>query len=164
MKLDLNTEYLAEVDKYLSADDKNTIKDAVRRVFGGFESITIGQWANCIDGKFEAVIGEIRGTWLQVYWLQGFKDFATSFPDMLKNLSPKMDADEEQAASGLLQTSLVESVLVFARSYFGLKSFREAEDITLGEVLIAKKATYNETMYRKKLAKIQINNAKHRTK
>lgn len=162
MRIDLNTKYLANVDKYLSADDKDAIKNAVERVFGGFESITIGQWADCMDGKFETVIGEIRGTWLQVYWINGFIDFAKSFPETLQKLSPKMDADEERAAAHLLQSSLVESVLVFVRNYFELHSFREAETITLGEVLIAKKAAYNEIMYRKALAKIQINNAKNK--
>lgn len=164
MKLKLNDVYSEHVDKYLSEKCKADITEAAKRVYGSFNGLSIGVWANCMSGNFERAIGGengvIRGTWLQVYWIRAFADFAKSFPEKLANLSPKMDADEERAAENLLESTLVESVLVFARSYFGLRSFREAEQITLGEVLIAKKAVYNETVFRKRLAHIQMANAK----
>lgn len=39
MRIDLNTKYLANVDKYLSAEDKDAIKNAVERVFGGLRAL-----------------------------------------------------------------------------------------------------------------------------
>lgn len=168
MKIDLSGLYDAELDKYLRDEDKERVREAAEARYGAFSGLSIGVWADCMDGHFASAIGnkrgDVKGTWLQVYWVKGFVEFAKQFPVMLANLSPKMDADEERAAADLMQSTLVESVLVFARSYFGLHSFREAERITLGDVLIAKKAAYNETMFQKRLAKIQIQNAKNKSK
>lgn len=39
--------------------------------------------------------------------------------------------------------TMAEGLLVFARRYFGCRSFSEAERLTLGEWLMAKKDDYN---------------------
>jgi hypothetical protein len=63
--------------------------------------------------------------------------------------------DEKKAAKGLLQTDWAENMLVFLQDFFGLRSFKEAEKITVGEILIAKRARFNEDTYRRNLARIQ---------
>ena len=63
--------------------------------------------------------------------------------------------EEKRAENGLLKTDWAESMLVFLQNFFGLRSFREAENITVGEILIAKRARFNEDMYRRNLARIQ---------
>ena len=55
----------------------------------------------------------------------------------------------------MLKISWDEAILVFVRDYFGLHSFKDAERITMGEILIAKRATYNREKFQRKLAKIQ---------
>lgn len=161
MKLDLNGYYSPKIDEYLKEADKKRISDEAIERYGSYYDLTIGNFSQCVDGDFSKVVGDkvgdITGTWLQVYWMRGFASFVKEYVDTLVKLSPKMDADEEQAASGLMETTLVESMLVFSRGYFGLHSFSETENkITLGEVLIAKKAVYNDVMFRKKLSKIQL--------
>lgn len=168
MKLDLSGLYAKRIDDYLKADAREQIKSAALERYGSYHELTIGRFSECLDGDFSRAVGEyhtgrIDGTWLQVYWMRGFIDFAKEYTETLKKLSPAMDADEERAASGLLDTTLIESILVFARNYFGMHSFSETENkITLGEILIAKKAVYNETTFRKKLANIQLAKAKKR--
>lgn len=168
MKIKNSDIYDEAVDNYLTDECKKSIAEAAEREYGSFNGLTIGQWANCMSGNFACVIADeyerIRGTWLQAYWVRMFIDEQKGFVERLANLSPKMDADEERAAADLLDSTIVESVLVFARSYFGLHSFKEAEQITLGEVLIAKKAVYNETVFRRRLTKIQMENAKRKSK
>ena len=46
-------------------------------------------------------------------------------------------------------------MIVFLQDFFGLRSFKEAEKITVGEILIAKRARFNEETYRRNLARIQ---------
>ena len=162
MRIDINGTYLEEVDKYLKAEYKKAIAEVAEHTYGSFNGLTLGQWIDCSEGRFERVVGEIRGTWLQVYWLRSFVEEAKRFPETLANLSPKMDADEQRAASNLLQTTLVESVMVFARSYFGLPSFKATEGLTIGEVLIAKKAAYNESIFQRRYSKIQLEKAKRK--
>jgi hypothetical protein len=48
-----------------------------------------------------------------------------------------------------------EGMLVFVRAYFGLKSFGEAENVTIGDYLLAKKDEYNSTIFQRNMAKIQ---------
>ena len=50
---------------------------------------------------------------------------------------------------GTMPMTFSESLLIFAQNFFGLKSFKEAEKITLGEIIIAKKADYNKSVFQR---------------
>lgn len=162
MKIDVNGTYVEELDNLLTEESKTSIRDLAIRTYGAFNDLTIGRWVECMHGDFSRVLGDITGSWLQIYWLRAFKEFCEEFPKTLERLSPKMDNDEQRACEGLMQSTLIESLLVFTRNYFGLHSFNEAQEITLGEVLIAKKASYNDAVFRKMLAKIQLEKTKRR--
>ena len=73
----------------------------------------------------------------------------------LKGLTLSPTADESKAGQGLLQVTWGEGILVFLQQWFGLKSYKEAEKITMGELLIAKRAQYNQDLFRRRLAQIQ---------
>ena len=77
------------------------------------------------------------------------------FTKALKGLTLAPTADEKKASDGLLEVTWGEGVLVFLQQWFGLKSYKEAEKITVGELLIAKRAQYNQDLFRRKLANIQ---------
>lgn len=155
MKIDYSRPYVKELDELLTGKSKTMIRDIALRSYGSFTDLTVGQWIRCSQGDYTCVIGDMTGSWLQVYWLKYFVDEAERFPETLEHLSPKMDANEQRACDVLMQSTLVESVLVFARNYFQIPSFSAVEQLTIGEILIAKKASYNEIMYNKRVAKIR---------
>lgn len=160
MRINVKSAYVADVDELLKDEARAAIEAEAIKEYGSFTALTLGKWIECTSGDYSCVLGDIHGTFLQVYWLKLFERETKVFVEALTKLSPKMDASEQRAASGLLKTTLAESLLVFVRNYFGLPSFKAAEDITLGEILIAKKASYNDTIFRKALSKIQTETAK----
>lgn len=162
MKIDYSRPYVKELDELLTDASKSMIRDIALRSYGHFTDLTVGQWMQCSQGDYTCIFGELSGSWLQVYWLRYFVDEAKRFPETLENLSPKMDANEQRACEVLMQSTLVESLLVFARNYFQLPSFRAVEQLTIGEILIAKKASYNEIMYNKRVSKIRAEQYKSR--
>lgn len=166
MKINLYDGFSEVVWQNLKEDSKDALKTAAMSLYGDYEGVTIGSIAEISEtGDLSSVFGShFRNTWGQVVWMLGLKDFVQGLPDTLLALSPKMDADEQRACDGLLESTLGESLLVFARSYFGLHSFGEAERITIGDVLIAKKAVYNDTTFQKRLSKIRLDNAKRKAK
>ena len=89
-------------------------------------------------------------------------DFVDEFAKAMKRLQIKQTTDEIKASEGLIEVSWGEAILDFLQSKFNLHSYREAEKITIGELLIAKRAAYNAETYRRKLSQIQT--AKFRKK
>lgn len=166
MKISLYDEFCDVVWQNLKDTSKESIRTAAIAVYGDYEGVTIGRVMEIAEsGDLSCVFGShFRNTWGQVVWMMGLRDFIQELPETLLALTPKMDADEKQASEGLMDSTLAESLLVFARNYFGLHSFTDAERITIGEVLIAKKATYNEQMFQKKLSKIRLEKAKRNTR
>lgn len=160
MRIDYARPYVKEIDDLITDAGKKSLEAVAVSSYGSFTDLTIGQWIRCSQGDYSCILGELTGSWLQVYWLRYFADEAKRLPETLENLSAKMGADEQRACEALMKSSLVESVLVFVRNYFGLPSFRAVEDLTIGELLIAKKAAYNEATYNKALSNIKMNKSK----
>ena len=48
---------------------------------------------------------------------------------------------------GVLPMSFSESIIVFVQDFFNLKSYSDAEKITLADVVLAKKVHYNRSIY-----------------
>ena len=78
----------------------------------------------------------------------------------MKRATIRQNNDELRAAEGALKISWGEAVLVFVQQFFGLGSFKDAEKITTGEILIAKRAQYNRDLFQRNMAKIQVNKFK----
>lgn len=166
MKINLDNAFCDVVWQNLKESCKEELRTAAMQSYGDYEGVTIGRVVEITEtGDVSEVFGShFRGTWGQVVWLLGLTEFINKLPETLLALTPKMDADEMRACEGMMESTIGESLLVFARNYFGLHSFTEAERITIGEVLIAKKAVYNETMFQKKLSKIKLEKAKQNIK
>lgn len=159
MKVTSQTKYkeIEQLELFFSNDTIKELKKAAEQQFGTMYDLTFAEFHACANGDFEGKIGDTsNATVLQVYWAKRFAEFVEEFAGILKNLTPKPTAEEEQASAAMLRTDWAEGILVFTRSYFGLRSFREAEQVTIGEILIAKKAAYNEAVYRRRLQKIQM--------
>lgn len=183
MKITEQTKYLqfVGVEKYLQGDAEKAINKAAQAAFCKYEDLTFGQFLRACDGDFSTVLNrpEKRGffarlfrraarleDWtinpsvLQVYWAKGFAEWAKGFAGSLQKMQVPQTAEEVQAQSVVPKTEFAEGMLIFIRGYFGLKSFAEAEKITMGEILIAKHDTYCGALYSRKLRDIQLKKAK----
>lgn len=152
-----------QANKYVSDKSAKELKAAAERVFVGMYDLTLAQFLACAAGEFVGVLGDLSDpTVLQVYWSRRFEDFVKEFAETLKGLQIPLTAEQQRAATGLPKSSFAESMLVFVRGYFGLRSFREAEKITIGEIVIAKRDAYTTAMFDRKLQRIQLEKMKRK--
>lgn len=144
------------VEKYATKKTVQGLFESAEEKFGKMYDLEFGTFWQCSNDNFEEVLGNMsEPTVLQVYWKKRFEKFVEEFAATLKAMTLTQTAEEIQAAEGLLKISWDEAILVFVRDYFGLHSFKDAERITMGEILIAKRVTYNREKFQRKLAKIQ---------
>lgn len=87
-----------------------------------------------------------------------FEQFIVQFCDIMDELTQKPTMDEKKASAGLPQFRKHEGFLVFAREYFGLKNFTEAENITLGDIYLAKKDSKIKVMFQRNISNQLIKN------
>lgn len=143
-------------EKYVKPEAVRKIFESAEEKFGKMYDLEFGTFWQCSNDNFAEVLGNMsEPTVLQVYWKKRFEKFVEEFAGALKSMTLTQTAEEIQAAEGLLKVSWDEAILVFVRDYFGLHSFKDAERITMGEILIAKRAVYNREKFQRKLAKIQ---------
>lgn len=142
------------------------LKDAAERAYGQMYELTLGAFLQCINGNFEVAVGDIAPDplALQYFWCKRFNEFAEEFAKNLQNLQIPQSIESKRAADGLPKQTIAESLLTFTRAYFGLPSFKAAEQITIGEVLIAKRDAYITARYQHNLHKIQLQKYKTHNK
>lgn len=144
------------VERFVSDNSAKLLTEKAEDKFGRMYDLEFRQFWACSTGDFSGVLGDMsEPTVLQVYWAKRFGKFVEEFTDVLKRLTIAQTPEEKQASNGLLHVNWDEAILVFVREYFGLHSFREAERITMGEILIAKRAAYNSDKFRRRLSDIQ---------
>lgn len=144
------------VERFVTDSSAKLLTDKAEEKFGQMYDLEFRQFWACSTGNFSEVLGDMsEPTVLQVYWAKRFGKFVEEFTDTLKRLTIAQTQEERQASSGLLQVNWDEAILVFVREYFNLHSFREAERITMGEILIAKRAAYNRDKFHRRLSDIQ---------
>lgn len=140
-----------------AADNVAVIAAAWDWFFGGdFWSLTIDAFCDLAAGKYDALTSKAtRDGELTVYGLALIKDFkrqAETFAKLVERLSPPADA-AERAASEAVKLSIFENMAFFARDFFGLRSFREASNVSLNEWLMARKAKYAAVMVERAMIK-----------
>lgn len=158
MRISDKTKYstFASVEPFVTPASIAAIKKAAERVHGNMYDLTFAQFYACMNGDFSHVVENKNDpTVLQVYWIKRFGEFANEFAKTLQSLTIPQTLDEVRASSVLLKVEWGEAMLVFLQSFFHLQSFKQAEQITIGELLIAKRAQYNQTKYERELTKIQ---------
>lgn len=144
------------IEKYFRPKMEENIMRAAEGKFGGMYDLEFATFWACAGGDFSH-LGDMRNpTVLQVYWVKRFNKFVEEITQALKGLTLTPTDEERKASEGLLKVTWGEGILVFLQQWFGLKSYKEAEKITIGELLIAKRAQYNQDLFRRKLSKIQM--------
>lgn len=158
MRIDKNTKYreFEQIEKYVPDSQKRAITNAAESLYGCMYDLEFGEFWNVANGDLSRLGSLEDPTVFQTYWLKRFEDFTKEFAETLNKLSIKQTTEEKRAAEGCLKVSWGESVLVFLQKFFGLKSFKEAEKITLGEILIAKRAQYNDDLFARRISQIQM--------
>lgn len=154
--------------KYLKKGELDKIrKQAPFAVIGrdGYLSLTIadfnaiamhGDLSRFTNGKTDFDI-----TVYDYYTIEGLHDFFEGFAKDLEKFAMKPDAKEQKAQNACYKVGVVESMLIFVRDYFGLRSFAEAERVTLADLLIARKDAYNKAAF-EKAYQAQFKNTKRR--
>lgn len=143
------------LEKYMTEKTVADLKRAAENYYGGMYDLEFATFWACSNGDYSH-LGDMRNpTSYQVYWCKRFEEFIKEFSATLRSLQLPPTADERQASEGLLKVTFGEAMLVFIQQWFGLKSYREAERITLGDLLIAKRAAYNQDKFRRLLTNIQ---------
>ena len=79
--------------------------------------------------------------------MQGFTAFTAELQTIFEKLTLKPSFDAQRNMAGVLPMTFSESIIVFVQDFFGLKSYSEAEKITLADVVLAKKVHYNRSIY-----------------
>ena len=110
--------------------------------------INNGEDAECFPKQFE-------NAYFFVCFLTNLKNFLDEYYGKLAKLQiPKTDI-ERYAQAGNEQFYGTENCLLFARSYFGLKSFEEAEKVDLQEYLLASRDNYSKFYAQKRASEFQ---------
>lgn len=134
---------------------KRQLSEAACSVYGDPWQLGIGQFVTLTTGDTSHLGDMTDPTVMQVYWLHAFRDFVADFEKALKRLTIPKDAQEIAAEDVLIKVSMAEGMVVFARSYFGLTSFAEAEKVSMMDYLMAKRDAYNQAAYNKRLAALR---------
>lgn len=125
---------------------------AVRDMYGddGFYAMTLGDFFTVTGGDVRPLGAD--GTVYATYRVRAFADFVDTFIQSLRRLTPQPTAEQVRQSAGTIPCQFDESVLVFCRSYFGLHSFAEVELLTVADLLLAKKDTYNQAVVERNIA------------
>lgn len=91
---------------------------------------------------------------------KAFENFMVDFSGTIDKFSPKQSADERAASAACPNFLANEGFLVFVLDYFKLKSFSEAEKVTLADLYLAKKAAYISATFSRTLNELQNNKIK----
>lgn len=121
-----------------------------------FSLMSVGDLINITNGNVNFLqIGDIENAFEHIF-VDELKKFVENFANIYSSYQPRQTADERNASKNCADCTFGENLLIFVRDFFGLPSFEMAEKIKLGEVLIAKKSTYNSIIFQRELTKIQM--------
>ena len=159
MKIKVNeaTRY-SDVASFISLLDLAPVTEAALAHFkvATWWELSIEKFCSLCAGEWSA-IGVLTVDLTLFEWavIEDFKKFAGDFTALLEKIQVPASIDEKNATSGLPKQTLFENMAIFVRRYFGLKSFREAGDVTLDEYLIARTDDYRTRMAEKRLIEAQ---------
>lgn len=103
---------------------------------------------------------EIEASVRQYIWSQMFADMVQQVTAILQKLQVPQTEDAKRASEFCIKSSIKEHAIVFARKYFGLRNFTEAEEITIADFIVAKKDEFNAAMFQHAMNEIQRNKIK----
>lgn len=153
---------LSEMGAFLPYIEQSSIKElknAAEGLYGSPWGLTLGEFFTCSEGDYSRIGIDFAHpeeiTLIQYYWMMSFKEMCEALNSALTKMSVAPTPDAREASSACRKMTFRESVNVFCREYFGLTSFRAVDDLTLDDLLLAKKDAYNKAIFEKGMAEIQ---------
>lgn len=139
----------------VTPESVRVLMEQAEQYFVRCNELTIEQFFGIVDGNYE-ILGDVSDpTVLQAFWIKRFAEYCEQFGKACERMTLKSQEDETKLQSGCVQLSPLESMLIFTRAYFGLRSFDEAAQRTLGEYLTARKDRYNAACVQRNYENIQ---------
>lgn len=171
MKIDLNKLSFEDFDAlhrngYITDDDAERAKQIVGKDFKyDFWLLTLADLGCLMSGILPPAILKLfnKKSISTAEFLRrnnAFEYFIEEFLSILDKLNIKETSKERQASVGLPIFQKNEGMLVFTRNYFGLKSFSEAENVTLADFYLAKKDTFARQTFERNMQTIMSRNRK----
>ena len=157
MEINLSEKYglYADILPFVTDESRKELLKKVAEIRNPY-TLTLAEFFACAQGDFSCVVKDAENpTTGEVLWLEMFQSFVDDFSKILERLVIQQTPEQKQASANCLPVEWQEGMLVFVRAYFGLKSFGEAENVTIGDYLLAKKDEYNSTIFQRNMAKIQ---------
>ena len=157
MTIDFSKPYSKYVDilPFVTDESRKVLMEQAAKIRDPY-TLTLAEFFACCDGDFGCVVKDTKEpTTGEVLWLEMFQGFVADFGKILERLVIPQTPEQKQASANCLPVEWQEGMLVFVRSYFGLKSFAEAENVTIGDYILAKKDEYNTAIFQRNMAKIQ---------
>ena len=150
MQITSNTPYaqLQPIESVLTEESVQELKAAAEAHFKPCYTLTIDEFFGIINGDFSLLGDMTEPSVLQVYWAKRFADFCEEFSKACERMNFK-DPTQEHLHEGCVKIEPQEAMLIFTREYFGLPSFFDAGQRTIGEYLTARKDRYNEAVVRR---------------
>lgn len=157
MNIDFSKPYSKYVDvlPFVTDESRKALMAEAAKIRDPY-TLTLAEFFGCCEGDFGCVMKDTENpTTGEALWLDVFRVFIADFGKILERLVIPQTPEQKQASANCLPVEWQEGMLVFVRAYFGLKSFGEAENVTIGDYLLAKKDEYNSTIFQRNMAKIQ---------
>lgn len=135
-----------QFEQYVAPESAQELKRAAERIFKPCHLLTIAEFWGVQAGNYELLGDMSDPTVLQVYWLIRFKEYCKVFLETLEKLKTPQTPEQAQASIGTVEIPPQQNMLVFVREYFGLHSFKDAEQCTLNDYILARKDKYNQAV------------------
>lgn len=147
-----------DMEKYIDDEGIANLKKAAEMEYVNMYDLTFAQFLQACEDASTIIGNDDDETVLQVYWKKRFEEFQTEFADRIKSTNVPPTKEQAMASRDLPKQTFAEGILVFCLQYFHLHNFREAEQLTLGDIIIARKDAYNTTMMQRRISAIQMAN------
>lgn len=109
------------------------------------EGMTVKSLCEMLDGRIPkealagvSTVGETASVVL------GLRSAIERFCNFLRNTTPPLSAAQKRLLAGLLETTAEEAVLLTCKDFYALHGLEDAQNLTVYEYMIARKAIYNE--------------------
>lgn len=146
MNITAKTRYkdFAIYEPFVNDEQDKRLKEKAEEKFVNCYNLTLDEFWGVVNGNYELLGDTTNPTVLQVYWIKRFDEFVGELEQLHKRLVIKPTPEQERASVGCIKFRPMEAMLLFCRTYFGLRNFVEAGKITIGEYVLAAKDDYNK--------------------
>ena len=161
MRIDPNAPYVRYVILLDNMDDesKKRLQEHAESVYGSPWELPLKDFFALSSGDLSHIGLEkndsLKATVNQYVWMLEFREVVEQVTAILKRLQVPQSPEAQRASKNRLEMGFKEAAIVFARRYFGLHSFAEAENVTLADFIIAKKDEFNGAIFQYSMNEIQ---------